>query len=260
VGDWFAPAPLSTDDAHALQSNLFHAGIDALQSDSSVKSYYDQNVPMKDALSVEFQSGYDSIVKSYSGPDSELTSGGMQAFETFFSNAVFTPPPSSIAEVTTSFFQNKLNSFINTANQVPANTAGSLAQRELATSMGEQAQAMAVALKQSLASILNGSTQSTQGTQNVINILLTAGEAGAGAAGPVPAIGAAILGESLKLLVASGSDSSVQNAIADLKSHGVDVSKYSSGDLQNESEGISNYDLRLAFQNGLNNTNRVLGS
>ena len=259
TGDRFAPAPLSTDQAHDLQSRLFQASIGTLQSDPSVKSFYSQSVPMKDALAADFQSGYDSIVKAkaYSGPNGELSSNGMQAFREFFSDALFSPPPSSNALGTAQFFQGKLNSFITDANKLPAGATASVAQLQQARLMGEQAEAMAAGLKESLTSILAGSTQADNNSQAMVNLLITGGEAGVGALGPIPAVGSAIVGEALKLLVASGSDQSVPDAIRDLKNHGIDVTGYTSGNLQNESEDIQNFYLSQAFQTGMHNSDGV---
>jgi len=258
VSDRFSRAPLTTDQAQNLQARLFQATVDSLQADPALHAFYNNSVPMKDALAADFQQGYDSIVKANSGPDGELSSAGMQNFQEFFGDVLFTPPPSSNAAGVAQFFQGTLNNFVADANKLPPGAHISQPQQELGTSLGEQAQAMAGALKQSLTSILNGQIASTKGTQDTINLLLTTGEAGVGALGVAPAIGAAIVGEALKGVVASGADPSIQSAIKDLKSHGIDVSKYTSGTLQDQSESIKNYDLRLAFQNGLNNANRVL--
>lgn len=262
AGDPYSPAPLTTSQAQDLQTKLFQSAVDTLQSDPTVKSFYSQSVPMKDALAVDFQNGYSSIVKAYSGPDGELSSAGMNAFREFFADAVFTPPPSNYALGAVQTIQNNIASYIAQANSAPANAQPSQQQAAYAESLGEQAQAMAAGLKESFASILSGAAQSDQNTQNLLDGLISVGGAAAGTVGgPVGAVGSSIVGEALTLLVNSNSGSGpadVQAAVNQLKSHGLNVNGYDPGALYDLSTQIKNNNFRSPFQTGQDSAAVVL--
>jgi hypothetical protein len=173
-GDQFAPAPLSPGQAQDLNTKLFRAAIGALQSDPTLKSFYTQYAPsqsvsMKDALASEFTQSYDSIVKSYSGRDGELSHDGMFAFREFFADAVFSTPPSLYALGAVQTIQSRLAGYTSQANSAPSNEQPSQPQAAYAESLGEQAQAMAAGLKESFASILYRAAQADQSTPNQIN-------------------------------------------------------------------------------------------
>ncbi|MBV8072913.1 MAG: hypothetical protein JO270_23625 [Acidobacteriaceae bacterium] len=262
AGDGFSPAPLSTSQAQHLQTRLFQAAVGTLQSDSPVKAFYSQSIPMKDALSAEFQQGYDSIVKGYSGPDGELSSTGITAFREFFADAVFTPPPSSYALGAVQTIQDRLTSYISRANQSPSSAQPSQQEAAYAESLGEQAQAMAGGLNEAFTSILNGASQNNQSTQTLLDGLISVGGAVVGAAGgPAGGVGSAIVGEALTLLVNSNSGSGpsdVQAAVSELKTHGININGYDPGAFYDLSTNIMNNSFRAPFQTGLNSASAVL--
>ncbi|HEX4772168.1 MAG TPA: hypothetical protein VH351_15135 [Bryobacteraceae bacterium] len=266
VGDPFSPAPLSTRQAQDLQTKLFQAAIGTMQSNPAVRSFYTQSVPqgvsMKDALSLEFQQGYDSIVKAYSGRDGELNSAGMSAFREFFADAVFTPPPSSYALGAVQTIQNRLATYISQADKSSSGAQPSQQEAAYAESLGEQAQAMAAGLKEAFAGILNGASQSDENTQSLLDGIISVGGAVVGTVGgPAGGIGSATVGEALTLLVNSSSSSGpgdIQAAVSELKSHGLDVSGYRSGAFYDLSTNIGNTNFRAPFQTGLNAAATVL--
>ncbi len=266
TGDRYAPAPLSSSQAQDLNTKLFKAAVGTLESDPAVKSFYTQSpsgqgVSMKDALASEFTQSYASIVKSYSGPDGELSSSGMSAFREFFADAVFSPPPSAYALGAVQTIQSRLASYIAEAKSAPSNGQPSQQQTAYAESLGEQAQAMAAGLKASFASILNGAAQADQSTQNLINGILSVGGAVVGTAGPEASVGTAIVGEAVTLLVNSGSGSGpsdVQAAVHELASHGINVNGYDPGAFYDLSTKIDNDKFRAPLQAGLNNGATVL--
>jgi hypothetical protein len=265
-GDPLLPAPLSTSQAQDLQTKLFQAAMGTLQGNSAVKSFYTQSassgVSMKDALAAEFQQGYSSIVKAYSGRDGELSSAGMSAFREFFADAVFTPPPSSYALGAVQMIQNRLASYLSQADKASSAAQPSRQQAAYAESLGEQAQAMAAGLKEAFASILNGAAKADQNTQNLLNGLISVGGAVVGTAGgPAGGIGSAIVGQALTLLVNSSVSSGpadIQAAVSKLKSHGLDVSGYNPGAFYDLSTNISNVNFRAPLQAGLNSAATVL--
>jgi hypothetical protein len=261
VGDHFAPAALSTSQAQDLQSRLFQTAIGTLQNNSSVKSFYNQSAPMKDALAVDFQQGYNAIVKAYSGPDGELNSAGMSAFREFFADAVFSTPPSSYALGAVQTIQNRLANYIAEADKMGSNAQPSQQEIANAESLGEQAQAVAAGLKESFASILNGSAKADQNTKDLVGALLSVGAAGVGVAGPEASVGAAIVGEALTLLVNSGSGSGasdVQAAVRELASHGINVNGYNPGAFYDLSTKMANANFRMPLQLGLDTGATVL--
>jgi len=250
VGDQFSPAPLSASDGQRVMSTMFESAVNTLGNDPSVKSFYGQSTSMKDALCVDFQQGYDSILKDYTASNGALTPTGLSGLREFFADGVFSSPPSVYAGGVVSMMRQKLNSYITDANK---NLSGKPADWFTGFSLGEQAEAMAAGLQESFASILSGSQQSDQATQNLIGSLLTVGEAAGGAVGPEGAIGAAIVGEALRLVVGGPSpDSSQVQAIADqLKAHGIDVNGYSQGGLTDLENNIRNSNYFQPFDQGL---------
>lgn len=254
AGDPQSPAPLSIGQAQDLQTRLFQAAVGTLQSDPNVKSFYQGSVPMKDALSVDFQQGYDSIVKAYSGKDGELSSQGMSAFREFFADAVFSPPPSNYALGSVAIVQDKLSKYVAMAANKAAGEQASPEEQNYAESLGEQAEAMAAGLQESFASILSGAAESDQNTQNLLNGIISVGGAAVGAFGGAPGgMGSAIIGQALSQLVNSNSGSGpsdIQAAIKELASHGLNVNSDSLGAFHNLETNILNYSYRSPLQAG----------
>lgn len=261
AGDQFSPAPLSTSKAQDLQTKLFEAAIGTLQSDPAVKSFYDnqstssQGVSMKDALAVEFQQGYDSIIKYYSQgtKDGGLNVDGLKAFREFFADAIFSPPPSSYALGAVQTIQSKTASYIAQANRTSSTAPLSQQQHDYGRSLGEQVEAMAAGLQESLDSILQGAAQADQSTQKLLDEMISLGGSVAGTAGGPVGFGSAILGQALTLLVDSHPGSGpadVQAALSELKGHGIDVSRFDQYGIYTLNSQIGNYPFQDAFQGG----------
>jgi hypothetical protein len=271
VGDQFAPALLPTSQAQSLQTSLFQDAMGLLtpgsQSyDPDVNSFYTQNVPsqgvsMKDALASLFQNDYASIVQLYSTePNHTLSPEGMQTFQEFFALAVFTPPPSPYAS---GAIQTILSQINNLASLYPPSGGHSPEppdqEQNYAISLGEQAEAMAAGLQEALTSILSGETQAYQGTQNLINGIITFGEVAGGTfGGPPGAIGSAIVGEALRLVVLSGHPPSQTDAIKALSSHGIDVN-VNGATIVDLVDGIKNETLSSKFFEGVGLADQALG-
>lgn len=256
VGDQFSPAPLSTSKAQNLMTNMFQAAVTTLQNDPTVKSFCTENVPsegvsMKDALAVDFQNGYDSIINSrlYTEPNGTLSQAGLDGLREFFSDAIFTSPPSQYASSVVQMMQQKFGSYITEANNNPSAKPDFFS----AVKLGEEAQTMAAGLQESFTSILNGSQQADQDTKNLIGSLITVGEAAGGAAGPEGAVGAAIVGEALRLAVGSGNPdpSEVAAEANQLIAEGINVNGYTSGGLLNLQGQDNNPNFWSPFNQGV---------
>lgn len=252
------PAPLSPRDAGSLQAHLFQVAMDTIQNDPTVKSFYTENVPdptknvsMKDALAVDFQEGYDSIVKHYSSANGEFSNSGELAFREFFADVVFTPPASNRAFGAVKTLLDKLNTFTSQANSANAKTMNGFAAR----SLGEQLQAMNSGLSLALGRIKDGKANADQNTKNLLTNIIAIGGGVASAAGPEATAGAALVVGALNLLIASGgSDRTVQGAKDELKKKGIDVSGCGNDDLTDSFKLIKDERLSGEIEDGWDHT------
>jgi hypothetical protein len=233
----------------SLQTQLFQSSVGELGSDSNVKSFYDGNVAMKEALGSTFQNDYTDLTKTYSN-GRDLTDSGLTTLPEFFKNVLFTPPLGANASATAKFFTGKLSEFVNDENTLTDQAFqakyGSN-KSDYAQLMGEQAETFSTALSQQLASLAGDSG----GSQDVIGAILSVGEAGVSVLGPEATIGGAIVGEALKLLVSGSNGSSDLNKVVkNLEAHGIDVSQYLGGSQRDIARQIHNQQIEAAFLNG----------
>jgi hypothetical protein len=239
-----SPALLSTKDAQAIDEDMFHSAMDLMHTDSTVESFYQKSPDFKDGLSAIFTTDYDGLVASYlnGATPPDMTSQGLQAFQDFFKDALFTPPLGGRAASTATFFmQDKLNAFIQESNTSPLDSKDkqfkqlgsyNLSMRDYAYLLGEQTKELTLGLAKAIQAVKSDAEATANGKATALNFMLGVLETAVPEEKVGGSIANSVIDQSVNLAAGQSSDpnqidqQSVDAYTADLAKNGINLDQY----------------------------------